>query len=243
MEVQDVVKVVDQKGSGAANAETAMILNGGANPFAAAAMQAKNSVMAMYKTVGINAFKSDGTTVRAVTMEARGLSATAENPYIMFNISNKAEGATNQTLYFGSVLGIALAYQRHNTSSSGCDATGLTDDYGAKVLKVQGFSELVNYSPVIVTQIQVSCTETNQVSQQWKYGDLPYDDNVQSINIAVNPQFTRFDQNGTIVNIPGVWFLGPQTFLSTIIIAQTAPLITLYLSGSASGRNFRQMNG
>lgn len=252
MDIQNVKTIAEGPGTGPANNETAMVINSGANPFAAAAIQARNMVQGMYKTVGINAYKSDASQVRVVTMEARGLSASSENPYLLFTVSNTTEN--DVTVVFGSVLGIAGAYLRHNTSATACDTAGITDDYGASVKQIQGFSELANYSPVIVTQIQVNSSNQMQVGQLWKYGDLPYDDNIQSINIAVNPQFTRFDQNGTIVNIPGVWFIGPQTFLSTVIKAGTkvgepgvitpnTALFTLYLSGSASGRNFRQMNG
>jgi hypothetical protein len=109
---------------------------------------------------------------------------------------------------------------------------------------VQGFNNLVNYSPVILTVVQIISAALAQTQQQLVYSDLGYDAQYNGVKINTNSTFTRYDTNNTLVKIGGLWPLGPQTNISFTALATAANafILTLTFSAVDSIRNFRMVS-
>lgn len=178
----------------------------------------------------------NGNQVNVVPIETRFLQQT-ENRNPQYDISNA--DATDQKVILGSVLGIGGAYAFYGQNPSACDDALVSDQFGANIRAVQGFSNLVNHNPVIATIVQMISTDATQLNQPFTYNDITYDATVNKVTSNTTSTFTRFDTATNVVNFGGVWPLGPQTFLAVNSKATKAMTITLTMSATASIRSFR----
>lgn len=209
------------------------------NLAAQVALGSEQAVQQAYDKFGQMAIRINGTPLNSAVIDAHSVQST-ENPYIQIDVENS--GATDETLIIGSVLGIAGASPFFNASPSAADSATVADQNGAGVRFAQGFSQLVNLSPVIINGLQLISSDVTQRTQPWVYNSLTYDNTQCPITQNTTATFTRFDSDPDVVKLGGIWSLGPQTFISIKSKAGKDMTLIFYLVASASIRNYRKMN-
>jgi len=177
-----------------------------------------------------------GKTVSVVSMDTRMLNQQ-ENKNPQFDIVNS--GLTDQKVIIGSVLGLTGAYAFYGQQVSGVDSANMADQYGTTMRALQGFTALCNYTPVIITTVQMISSDTLQINQPLSYNDVAYDSQVTSIRINTTSTFTRYDTLNTLVKIAGLWAVGPQAYLSINSKAGQSMSLTLTLNSTSSVKSFR----
>jgi len=209
-------------------------------PGAYQAAAALRSIMDMYNKVNYNTIRVGGMAIKSVSIDTRFVS-NQENPFIQFDIENTDDN--NHNIIFGGVLAIAGAAPFYGQPQSACDTPLVIDQRGPGIRAVQAFGSMVCHTPVIVSNIQLISDDATQRNQPWKYQDIAYDQTITPVVQNTTATFTRFDTDKDIVKLSGVWPLGPQTYLSINAIAKKRMTVVLFLSGTASPRDMRMMNG
>ncbi len=179
-------------------------------------------------------------------VETRQQKPTGENNQIQFNIVNTMVAGSDRVL-IGSVLaftGSSVFFKPLGggaVSTSAADNALVADQNGPMVLAVQGFSQMVNISPVILGQVQTNSTTPAQQSPQMLLGEIAYDFTQTTMNINTAIQQTRFDTNQNVNKQRDSYILGPNNFLTIPTYAGASMTIVLTVTGGATTRNFRHM--
>ena len=213
------------------------------NQLTTTATVAQNSQIAAllsnYHNSNLNAYSCVGKDpMKAIPLEIRFLTAT-ENPNPQFRIINADDA--NQNVIIGSVLGLTGAYAFWNQPVSGFDSPNMSDQYGFNMRALQGFNTLVNYSPVVLTVLQIISLDLTQVGTQFSYNDLCYDSKYNGVNMNTDSTFTRYDNTQTIAKLGGLWPIGPQTNVAYTSYAGVTHTITLTFNATDSVRTFRMV--
>lgn len=164
---------------------------------------------------------------------------SVENPYIQFDITNQSE--TDANIIIGSVLGLAGAAPFYGAAASAADNPAVSDQFGAGVRAIQGFSGFVNHTPVIVNGLQMISDSSVQRAQPFKYNQIAYDTTQCQVIQNTTATFTRFDSDPNVVKLGGLYSVGPMQNISIVSKAGEDMSIIIYLVASASIRNYRPM--
>ena len=160
------------------------------------------------------------------------------NPVVQFDIVNSGVGATQQLLRIGSVAAFPDAFRRFGLTAGAADNAIITDDFGAGCLKVQGFSDLINYKPVVINEIHLISDNLTQLNAQFTHKLIHPDAVVdtRSNNIAFTQQKT--DQKETLNVAKGKWLLDSNQFLEFSIFAGRDMTILLHMVAIANVSTF-----
>ncbi len=178
-----------------------------------------------------------GAKVEALFLETANVRGRM-NPVVQFNIDNSGVGATNQLLRIGSVAAFPDAFSRFGLTPGAADNAVITDDFGAGCLRVQGFSDLINYKPVVINEIHLISSDLTQLNTQFTH-KLIHPDMIidtRSNNIAFTQQKT--DQKETLNVAKGKWLIDSNQFLEFTIFATRSLTILLHMVAIANVQTF-----
>lgn len=212
--------------------------------YGAAAMASQTRPME-YMKPGASADLSNMTRVRSVSgakVEALVLETAnvrgRMNPVVQFSINNSGGGATDQKVRIGSVAAFPDAFSRFGLTPGSADNAVIVDQLGAGCLKVQGFSDLINYKPVVINEIHLISSDLTQLNTEFFHRlihpDLVIDD--RSNNIAFTQQKT--DQKETLNVAKGKWLLDSNQFLEFTVFAGLSITILLHMVAIANVNTF-----
>lgn len=191
-----------------------------------------------YKEVAI----APGGGVRQSVRVDMGIGGNQSNNNIQFDIVNSQAGAINELVRIGSHLGQPDAYKQFNTTKSGADSVnGITDNFGDKLLKCQGFSLISVATPVFVRAIHIISSNTTQLNRQFDHKMILPDFTIIPLaqNIAVTRQKSDFATDLLIAK--GSWLLSSRNFLEFTSIATRDMSIILELASVSDVRQFVQL--
>lgn len=161
------------------------------------------------------------------------------NNIVQFDIDNSQAGAITEVVRIGSWLGQPDAYAQFNTTKSGADSVnGITDNFGANLLKCQGFSSITVGTPVFVKTIKVISASTTQLTQQFSHKTVLPDFTI--IPLVQNIAFTREkqDQATDLLVAKGSWLLSSRDFLEFSSILATDVSLIFELASISDVRQF-----
>lgn len=156
------------------------------------------------------------------------------NPIAQFSIDNSGGGAANQNLIIGSVLGDTGSYVYYGQSASAADNAVIVDQFGAGCRFTIGFSRLVSFMPVVVSEIKFSSTNTLQVNLPFSHKVLfPTDAVVYPLTNNIGFTQEKSDFRTTLSVAVGKWVLGPNQYFQYQVLATAT--VTIWLKISAIG--------
>lgn len=174
-----------------------------------------------------------GAKVDALPMETANVRGRM-NSVIQFSINNTGNGAANQKVRIGSVAAFPDSYARFGLTAGSADNAVIVDDFGAGCLKVQGFSDLCNFKPVVVSEIHIISDDLTQLNASFLHRLIHPDmvvDN-RSNNLAFTQQKT--DQKATLNVAKGKWMIDSNQFLEFTSYAGKSVTILLHLVAIAN---------
>jgi len=161
------------------------------------------------------------------------------NNIVQFDINNSQAGAITELVRIGSWLGQPDSYAQFNTTKSGVDSVnGITDNFGANLLKCQGFSSVTCGTPVFIKTIKVISASTTQLTQQFSHKTMLPDFTI--IPLIQNIAFTRekSDQATDLLVAKGSWLLSSRDFLEFSSILATDVSLIFELASISDVRQF-----
>jgi len=178
-----------------------------------------------------------GSKVEALILETANVRGRM-NPVVQFSIDNTGGGATDQKVRIGSVAAFPDAYSRFGLTPGSADNGVIRDQLGVGCLKVQGFSDLINFKPVVINEIHLISSDLTQLNTEFFHKlihpDLVIDD--RSNNIAFTQQKT--DQKTTLNVAKGKWLLDSNQFLEFTVFAGKSLTILLHMVAIANVSTF-----
>jgi|GEM_PF-3772815 len=178
-----------------------------------------------------------GAKVEALLLETANVRGRM-NPVVQFSINNTGVGATDQKVRIGSVAAFPDSYARFNLTPGAADNAIIRDQLGVGCLKVQGFSDLINYKPVVINEIHLISADLTQLNTEFFHKlihpDLIIDD--RSNNIAFTQQKT--DQKETLNVAKGKWLIDSNQFLEFTVFAANSLTILLHMVAIANVDTF-----
>lgn len=197
--------------------------------------------MTMDKTALGTAISASGCESRSTVKISTAEGCGEQNKVIQFSIDNSGVGAATQKLRIGSWAALTAAFTQFGLTAGAADNVVITDDFGASVQKVQGFSKMTISSDVIVEEIRVISSFTNQLTQQFSHKRILFDFTV--IPIVTNIAYTedKSDQRTDLLIAKGRWLLNGRQFLEFTSLLATTMTIQLLVTGSAEAKDFVQL--
>ena len=178
-----------------------------------------------------------GAKVEALVLETANVRGRM-NPVVQFDIDNSGVGAATQKVRIGSVAAFPDAYARFGLTPGSADNAVITDQLGAGCLAIQGFSDLINYKPVVINEIHLISADLTQLNTQFFHKlihpDLIIDD--RSNNIAFTQQKT--DQKTTLNVAKGKWLIDSNQFLEFTVFAGKSLTVLLHMVAIANVDTF-----
>jgi len=178
-----------------------------------------------------------GAKVEALLLETANVRGRM-NPVVQFSIDNTGGGAATQKVRIGSVAAFPDSYARFGLTPGSADNAVIIDQLGAGCLKVQGFSDLINYKPVVINEIHLISSDLTQLNTEFFHKlihpDLVIDD--RSNNIAFTQQKT--DQKETLNVAKGKWLIDSNQFLEFTAFAGKSITILLHMVAIANVDTF-----
>ena len=182
----------------------------------------------------------NGAKVDALILETANVRGRM-NPVVQFDIVNSGIGATNQKVRIGSVAAFPDVFARFGITPGSADNAVITDQLGAGCLKVQGFSDLINYKPVVINEIHLISSDLIQLNTEFFHKlihpDLVIDD--RSNNIAFTQQKT--DQKETLNVAIGKWLIDSNQFLEFTVFAAKDITILLHMNAIGNVTTFTEV--
>lgn len=178
-----------------------------------------------------------GAKVEALFLETANVRGRM-NPVVQFDIINSGVGATTQKVRIGSVAAFPDSFRRFGLTAGSSDNAIILDQFGAGCLKVQGFSDLINYKPVVINEIHLISADLTQLNSEFFHKlihpDAVIDD--RSNNIAFTQQKT--DQKETLNVAKGKWLIDSNQFLEFTVFAGKDLSILLHMVAIANVNTF-----
>ena len=160
---------------------------------------------------------------------------TNQTNWAQFNVDNTGVGNADTKLRIGSFAGAVVgAYTKFAESQpvSGQDTVYMSDQFGAGMQKVQGFSYLTMSAGYLVTQCRISTTDADQLGQEILYKTLNFDGTVTSSSINIVGTESKADQRDTLLYQNGFFPLGHNHFFEFNILAGKTVKILLYVTAA-----------
>lgn len=196
-----------------------------------------DSVGTNYRQIAV----SPGGGARESVRVDMGLGNNAVNNIVQFDINNSQAGAINETVRIGSHLGQPDSFKQFNTTKSGCDSVnGITDNFGDKLLKCQGFSKISVATPCFVRTIKLISPNTIQLNTQFSTKMILPDFTI--IPLVQNIAFTRekSDFATDLLVAKGSWLLSSRNFLEFTSLAGQQLTVIIELASINDVRQFVQ---
>lgn len=138
------------------------------------------------------------------------------NKDIQFVITNADAGGTNKLLRIGSHVGIEGNAVKLNVAA-GCEGgANVSDQLGAKVLKVQGFSLITTTKPIVIDQIRVQSSDATQLSAALNYNAINPDTTVDARQVNLLATQTKQDFRTDLNIADGNWILDSTNYLEIL---------------------------
>lgn len=164
-----------------------------------------------------------------------------KNKWIQWDLTN-ASGANAYQVRIGSLMGEAGAYARFGLPATGAsDTANVSDQVGANVVGLQGFSKITQVRPILVTEIQVTTTDAAQLNKEWTYRELQLDGTSpvdKKINVSATAE--KSDNRTDLLVMEGQWILDPMHWLEFQIKITCSVTIKLLVEAWSNIVNFTQ---
>ena len=184
---------------------------------------------------------SPGGQVRESIRVDMGLGSSAVNNIVQFDINNTNAAAVTELVRIGSLLGQPDSYKQFNTTKSGADSVGgITDNFGANLLKCQGFSLMTSTTPMFIRTIKLISDDTIQLNTQFQHKMILPDFTI--IPLVQNIAFTRekSDFATDLLVAKGSWLLSSRNFLEFSSLAGESLTVILEIASINDVRQFVQ---
>lgn len=164
-------------------------------------------------------------------------SGSEVNNVIQFDIANTGQGHAQCVLRVGGLAGIEGNYSNFNLLSDASNLTAISDQYGAKVLAIQGFNKMVCARPVLVTEFRIRSSDATQIITAPKFRTLNWDGTITEKKVNLTKYESMDDQrtNLTIARPPSGsigWILDCQKFIEFTILDNVSLSILLTVAGA-----------
>lgn len=208
-------------------------------PTPKALMVSHEEIGTQYRQVAI----APGGQVRESVRVDMGLGNSTVNNIVQFDIDNSQAGAVTELVRIGSHLGQPDSFKQFNTTKSGADSVnGITDNFGDKLLKCQGFSLISSATPVFVRTIKLISPNTIQLNTQFQHKMILPDFTI--IPLVQNIAFTRekSDFATDLLVARGSWLLSSRNFLEFSSLAGEQLTVIMELASINDVRQFVQFS-
>lgn len=167
---------------------------------------------------------------------------TSKNRYAQFDITN-GDAALTRQVRIGGFISLTGGFANYNVPAGASDFATMTDQFGANIPKVQGFSQFTIGKPMIITQLRVISNSANQLAQTFSYNTINPDATITPTPINVAATEAKSDQRQNLVVIYGTWIVNTNHYLEYPSLATAANAFTLVLevSGVQNGADFVQL--
>jgi hypothetical protein len=163
------------------------------------------SMGAAMQTVGGLAMTPSGKTSGFAQVDLSGSSALV-NQWTQFDVHNKTTGGTiaDFKVRIGSNLALPGTYAEYGIPAGAADSSDCEDQNGNGCLAIRGFSRITCSKPVLVTEIQVTATDTTQLNAVIQTLELELDGTVTPKKINVSATQQKSDQRTNLLVIENV---------------------------------------
>ena len=173
--------------------------------------------------------------------------ATSINPIWQATINNTGAGNANIPVRIGGPACLAGENTLYGLQASAADSAFISDDYGAKVLKLQGWGKMLRTMAIGVAQIRVLQNPAGpQLNQTWTYKSIRPDMSIEDRQLVVSYTQEKSDYRSDIVDIRlgGILTLNDFQWLEFTALAGAVFTIQLTMVNMATGKIFKpiQMN-
>lgn len=161
------------------------------------------------------------------------------NRNVQFDIANTGEGHARQVLRIGSYAGVEGYYKLFDLTVSAADAASVSDQYGTKVVGVQGFSLLTCSKPMIVNEIRLISSDATQLYSSVAYKNINIDNTSETVALNLVASRDKSDQAADLVILrprPGQigWILDASKYFEFSLVDNKSVSIILYVSAIAN---------
>jgi len=158
----------------------------------------------------------------------------AKNNWLQYDIVN-GSGA-NAKVILGSVLGVAGRKALYDVADTlACDVALVADGGGEAVANCQGLSLLAVGRPLIISEIQITSSDSTQLNQEILYKELSFDRTVYPWKINVSATAKKSDQRDDLLIMNNDnWTLDAQRYLEFTSISAKSFTIKLFIDAAAT---------
>ena len=157
---------------------------------------------------------------------------TSKNRYAQFDISN-GDAALTRQVRIGGFISLTGGFANYNVAAGASDFATMTDQFGANIPKIQGFSQFSIGLPMVITQVRVVSSSATQLAQTFVYNTINPDSTITPEPINVAATEAKSDQRTNLVVIYGTWMINTNHFLQYPALATAANSFSLVLEVSS----------
>jgi hypothetical protein len=165
-----------------------------------------------------------------------GYGEPAPNNFVQFDIDNTGDGHSGPLkLRIGGEAAAEGAYLYYGLTAGASDDAVITDQLGAKILAVQGFSKICCAKPMLITEIRIRTADALQLVTPPVHKSLRLDGTVDETRINLTATEEMSDQRDNLVILrPRVgtsgWILDAQKFFEFNALDNKTFSVILYVS-------------
>ena len=171
----------------------------------------------------------------AVSLDFKGAKT---NHWVQFDIEHTKPAGSDELLRIGGFFGLPGIYAEFGIPSGAADSGDVQDQLGVGCQKVQGFSRLSAYKPMILNEIRVVSEDAIQLNQPITYNEVTFDavKDVDKINVLATQQ--KSDERENLLVARGEWIIDPQKFIEFTVKKGKSMQILLRIDSIANVANF-----